>query len=262
MAKQLLIYSQVQPVSSQRHRDWAIKQVTDFEFARDVNSVPLMAVEFPNAASEMAVVFTGNDDQIMPVVILGVREQENLYLNDEGQMTSRYVPAFLRRYPFVFSSSDDGANFTLCIDETYTGCNQEGVGERLFDAEGEKTQYLDNVLAFLKEYQVHFNRTRNFCSKLKELDLLEPMGAQFTQPDGEKLTLTGFMAVNREKLKSLTGEQLADLAKTDALELIYIHLQSMRNFTSMLEKVAGAEASEPAASKEEAAAPEEEVTLQ
>lgn len=242
MAKQLLIYSQVQPVSSQRHKDWSIKRLTDFEFCRDVNSLPLMAVEFPNAASDMTIVFTGQDNQIMPVVILGVREQENLYLDDKGQMTSRYVPAFLRRYPFVFSSADDGANFTLCLDESYTGCNQDGSGERLFDAEGEKTQYLDNVLAFLKEYQVHFNRTRNFCSKLKELDLLEPMGAQFTQPDGEKLTLTGFMAVNREKLKALSDEQLAELHKSDALELIYIHLQSMRNFNRMLEMVADSKA--------------------
>ncbi len=38
------------------------------------------------------------------------------------------------------------------------------------------------------------------------------------------------MAVNRDKLKALPGETLAELAKTDELELIYLHLHSLRNF--------------------------------
>lgn len=237
MTKQLLIYSDVQPVSSQLHCDWSIKRVTSFEFARKVNSLPLMASEFSHAASEMTIVFAGEDDQIMPVVVLGIRAGENLYLDDDGQMTARYVPAFLRRYPFVFSSSDDGKNFTLCIDESFSGCNKEGVGERLFDAEGEKTQYLNNVLAFLKEYQNHFNRTKNFCQTLKELDLLEPMSAQFTSPDGEVMTLTGFMTVNHERLKALKAEQLEDLVKSDAMALIYTHIHSMHNLSGLLDKV-------------------------
>lgn len=59
------------------------------------------------------------------------------------------MPAFLRRYPFVFSSNDDASTFTLCIDEEFDGLNQDGRGERLFDSEGERTQYLQNVLGFL-----------------------------------------------------------------------------------------------------------------
>ena len=76
-----------------------------------------------------------------------------------------------------------------------------------------------------------------FCQRLQELDLLEPMGAQLTLPAGEQLTLTGFQAINREKLKALTGDQLASLAKTDELELAYMQIQSMRDFSYMLEKV-------------------------
>lgn len=251
MTKQLLIYSDVQPVSSLRHRDWSIKRVTSFEFAREVNSLPLMASEFSHAAGEMTIVFTGEGEQVMPVVVLGVRAGENLYLDDDGQMTARYVPAFLRRYPFVFSSSDDAKNFTLCIDESFSGCNKEGAGERLFDAEGEKTQYLENVLAFLKEYQSHFNRTQNFCQKLKDLDLLEPMGAQFTRPDGEVMTLTGFMTINHERLKALKAEQLEDLVKTDAMALIYAHIHSMRNLSGLLDKVAAKEQQDTEATVEE-----------
>jgi hypothetical protein len=47
------------------------------------------------------------------------------------------------------------------------------------------------------------------------------------------------MAVSRERLKKLSAETLAQLASTDELELIYLHLQSMRNFNLMRERLAG-----------------------
>tara|TARA_B100000446_G_scaffold182818_1_gene201943 strand:+ start:937 stop:1680 length:744 start_codon:yes stop_codon:yes gene_type:complete len=245
VSKQLLIYSRAQAVNSQRHREWSVKAGDNFEFARDVNSVPLTAVEFVTASSEYPIVFAGSDDQLMPLVVMGVRDKENLYMNEDGTLDAKYVPAFLRRYPFVFSSQDDGKNFTLCIDETFDGCNQDNVGERLFDAEGEKTQYLNNVLEFLKEYQLHFSRTQAFCKKLQELELLEPMGAQFTPPQGEKVTLTGFFAINRKKLKELAAEDLEQLVKNDGMELIFLHLYSLRNFNTMLSKIGVSEDAVP-----------------
>lgn len=242
MTTQLLIYGDVQPINKQRHADWSVKAGSQYGFAQAVNSVPLMAVEFPNAAEEYCVVFAGEGENLLPVVLMGVREQENLYVNEDGSWKAKYIPAFIRRYPFVFSSADDGSTLTLCVDEGFEGCNQEGRGEKLFDADGEQTQYLSSVLDFLKEYQVHYQRTKAFAKKLQELNLLEPMGAQFTTPAGEKRTVTGFQAINREKLKGLAPETFAELAKTDELELIYVHLQSMRNFTKMLEKVSGSAA--------------------
>ena len=50
---------------------------------------------------------------------------------------------------------------------------QKGLGERLFDSEGEQTQYLGGVLEFLKAYQVQFQRTEALCRKLNELELQE-----------------------------------------------------------------------------------------
>ena len=54
------------------------------------------------------------------------------------------------------------------------------------------------------------------------------------------LLLGGFMAINRDKLRNLPGDKLAELAKTDELELTYIHLLSMNNFRRILERTAKA----------------------
>lgn len=230
MTTQLLIYETAVPVSSGRHGKCAIEAGKGYAFARKLNSVPLMAVEFPQAASEYAVVFAQSGEEVVPVVILGARQNENLYLGSDDAWQAKYIPAFIRRYPFVFSPSEDGKTFTLCVDEAFQGLNYMGRGQALFDADGKHTPYVDNVLKFLQEYRAQFLRTQAFCKKLKELDLLEPMQAQFTLGTGEKMSLTGFLVVDRKRLKALPAETLHQLAGTDELELIYLHLQSMLNF--------------------------------
>ncbi|MBC5783687.1 SapC family protein [Ramlibacter sp. USB13] len=241
MAKQLMIYESAVPVSNGRHGKWSVDVGADFGFSRNVNSVPLAAVEFPAAAAEYVIIFAGTGDVVTPAVLLGVREEENLYLADDGGWKARYVPAFLRRYPFVFSSRDEGKTFTLCIDESYTGFNQDGRGQPLYDAKTEKpSQYTQNVLKFLQQYQVESQRTQAFCRKLKELNLLEPMRAQISLASGERIALGGFMAVDRARLKTLASDKVAELLKSDELELIFAHLQSMRNFAGMRERLSTA----------------------
>lgn len=257
MSTQLLIYETAVPVSSKRHADCSVESGTSYAFSRNVNSVPLMAVEFPQAAPEYAIVFAGSGNAIMPAVILGVRNNENLYLSKENAWQASYVPAFVRRYPFVFSSSDDGSTFTLCIDEAFAGFNREGRGQRLFNDDGKPTPFVDNVLKFNQEYRAQFLKTQAFCKKVSELGLLEPMQAQIALETGQRMSLSGFMAVDRKKLKALSGDVLAGLAKTDELELLYLHMQSMRNFTVLKDRLvviqggkADEEPAQPAAAQE------------
>lgn len=239
MTKQLLFYENVVPLSAQRHRDWSLERRTDYEFAGHTNLVPLAAAEFPAAAAEYVIVFTGTGEAVNPSIILGLKPDENLYLGKQGQWNASYIPAFVRRYPFVFSENKAEGKFMLCIDEQYTGWNQAGHGKGLFDSNAERTAYLNNILKFLQDYQVQYSRTQAFCQKLKALDLLEPMRASFKLPSGDKAALTGFMAVDREKLNALPGDTLAELSRVGELELLYVHLQSMRNLGSVLARVSG-----------------------
>lgn len=248
MTAQLLIYETVVPLSAARHSACSVEVGKNYGFSRKTNSVPLMAAEFPQAAAEYAIVFAGGPDNIMPAVILGVRDSENLFLSNDATWEARYIPAFVRRYPFVFSSTDDGKRFLLCIDEAFSGFNKEGRGQRLFGEDSKPTPYVDDILKFLQSYQTQFNITRQFCQRIKELDLLEPMQAQVEMKGGQKLSLTGFMAVNRAKLKALPGDKLAELAKTDELELLYLHLQSMRNFQGLPGRLAATLQDAPLAS--------------
>lgn len=265
MSKTLLIYERAVPVNPSRHAKCGVKPSDDFGFARDVNSMPLLAQEFRDAMREYPIVFAGTAENIMPAVLLGFGEHDNLFVDASGKWDAKYVPAFARRYPYVFSSSDDGQTLTLCIDEEYSGFNQEGEGERLFDDDGEQTLYLKKVLEFQTEFQRLFARTQAFCKNLKELELLDPMQAQVKFGSGQEMTIGGFMVVNRERLKQVPGERLSALASVDELELLYLHLQSLHNVTDLANRArpdaGGAQATEAAsgmdseASAEAAAAP-------
>ena len=237
MATQLMIYQNPVPVSYARHGHWSVEKGMDYAFCRNVNAVPLMVTEFANAALEYSIVFTGNGDVVMPVAILGVRADDNLYINQQGTWQAKYIPAFVRRYPFGFASDDNGGTFALCIDEAFSGCNQSGRGERLFDDEKRPTAFVEKVLKFAQQFQVQTERTKVFCKKLKDLNLLKSMQARIDLGSGERIALDGFSVVDRARLKTVSVDVLAELSRSDVLESIYAHIVSLQNLATLRDRV-------------------------
>jgi hypothetical protein len=235
---QLGIYESVAPLTPERHREQFLEMGADYRFSTRLNSAPLLAVEFREAAAEYPIVFASATDAVMPLVVLGVRQDENLFLSTDAGWAARYKPAFVRRYPFVFAPAGEGDRLILCIDEAYAGLNREGRGNRLFDAEGKPSAYVEKMLAFLQDYQTQFERTRALCRRLQELELLTGLEVSVALPGGGNAALKGMLGVSREKLKALPGETLAELVGNDALELVYLHLQSLRNLGKLHERLA------------------------
>lgn len=241
MSSQLLFYNEVVPISAERHSNWHVRELKDYSFANKVNSVPLMAVEFLNASSDFPIVFAGDEEGVMPVLLLGMRNSENVFISSDGRWEGKYIPAFVRRYPFVFSLSEDGEKFYLCIDESYPGFNQEGEGPALIAEDGKPSEYTDGVLEFLSQYQAEFQRTQTVCKKLKDLNLLERKKVDATLPNGEELSLTGFFTVDRSRLSTLSSEAIVELVRSGAYELICHHLASLRNFNVLRDRSSDAQ---------------------
>lgn len=231
MSAQPLFYKKVVPLNKEKHKNLYLEPVEGYTFAADTNSLYIAALEFIKAASEYVIVFGKDGDKVYPVVLLGLKAGQNLFVDKKGKWNAEYIPAYARRYPFILATPTGSTQdtFTVCIDESFSGFNTAKEGQLLFDKKGKESPLLKQAIEFLEDYQKQVQMTVLFCNSLVKLDLLEPMQANIEMNSGEKFTVGGFLAVSRKKLKELKPEKLAELAKSDGLELIYNHLYSLNN---------------------------------
>ncbi len=231
-------YKKVAPLNKVNHSGLFLEPIENYLHTKNTNSVYIAAIEFIKACHEYPIVFARDTaGNVFPVVVLGLKQQYNSFINKAGKWMANYVPAYVRRYPFILAM-DDKEQFTVCIDEGYAGFNTAKEGQPLFDENGEMLDSLSQTIEFLKDYQKHVQITTQFCDTLKELELLEPVEANIAYASGEKKRLSGFECVTRVRLKALEPEKLSQLAKTDQLELIYAHLASLDNLQTLLQKAA------------------------
>ena len=250
----LLFYDNPIALNSKTHLNLRIKPSEEgLRFSGKTNSVLLAGVEFPEACRHFPIVFARTaGKQVLPIALLGFRDQENLFVDAGGRWKGEYVPAYIRRYPFVLAKGDAGQDLTVCIDESYAGFGADE-GQALFDAKGEPTDHLKAILAFLKDYQAQIERTEIFLQNLLEFDLLTDVSAKVDLPGGESYALTGLMMVDERKLQALPDDRILRLFRSGELAWVYSHLISIGNFGRLLGKSAPA-SSAPAAAAASAAA--------
>lgn len=222
-----MIYGSPRPLMNRLHGDVSVVDDRRFDFAREINAAPLTTPEFARAARALPIVFVGGKDGYTASVLLGLRDAENLLVEPDGRWSGSYVPAFLRRYPFVFSYDKDRESYTLCIDEASGKLNREGRGEALYDEKGEMTPFLKRMGDFTRDWEAAFQRTKAFCRRLEDLALLTPHKIAFQLPDGQRAASGRLAIVDRERLKSLAPEKASELLGSGDLELIYAHLLSL-----------------------------------
>jgi len=237
----LLFYDNPVALNSKTHLNLRIKPSDEgLRFSAKTNSVLLAGIEFPEACKHFPIVFAKIAGQnVLPLALLGFRDQENLFVDAGGKWQGEYVPAYIRRYPFVLAKGAAGQELTVCIDESYPGFGADE-GQALFNAKGEPTDHLKGVLAFLKDYQAQIGRTDIFLQTLQEFDLLTDLAAKVDLPGGERYSMTGLMMVDESKLQALPDAQLLRLFRSGELAWVYSHLLSLGNFSRLLGKAAPA----------------------
>jgi hypothetical protein len=221
----------------ERHKRLRVRTSNSFAFARKANSVYLAGVEFNGAMKEYAIVFTrAGAGRVAPVAMLGLRGRENLFVDDEARWTARYVPAFVRRYPFVLGQLA-GEQLGVCIDEAYEGFGLEQ-GEPLFDEKGANTPFLASAVEFLERFQREFARTESFCRRLEQAGLFKEMNAQAQLKDGRSFTVSGVYVVDETKLMDLPDAVALSLFRSGELHLVAMHLASLSNMQLLVDRMA------------------------
>ena len=235
MGYKMAVYQKVVALNKEAHRNFKLKLITDLSFTADMQTMPVAPTEFVEAAKEYPIVFvkpSTTGTEILPMLLLGLKNGENLYVKKDGTWDARYIPAFIRRYPFIFASTGND-QFTLCVDSEYAGFS-EGDGTPLFE-NGEESPFLKEMLSFVTNYHRDAQQMSRFVEKLQALDLLEEKNIKAELKDGREFTVRGFYVVNEEKLLKLDAAKTHELFTTGALALIYAHLISLSNTNRLVD---------------------------
>ena len=238
------MYGELLPLDREVHKNLKLDTTqTGVSRVADQNSVFLAAVEFGDACKEYPIVFVRAGEPgaapkppVAPLAVLGLKPGSNLYVQDD-QWTGNYVPAYVRRYPFAMARLDGNANnLAVCYDSKWTGFN-EANGEALFK-DGQPTEFLQNAKSFLENFEQEAERTRLICNLLVEMDLLQDMRFEATLPNGEKLDVEGFLALDEKKYSELPDDKVLQLHRNGLIAMIEMHRLSMTNMNRLAAKYA------------------------
>lgn len=227
------MFKSMVPVTQQAHGKKLIKSIENFEFAKNVNMASVMVHEFSRAASIYPIVFIEDKskDQFKPVVLLGLEEGENLFVQGDTWQAS-YIPAIIRRYPFALAQTDEEGRFTVCIDEQSDLVNEKE-GNPLFDEKGEPSELMERVKRYLAELQQMDKFTEEFCSYVAAKNMFTPLNMK-VRIGNEMRNITGAYIVNEERFNSMSDEKFLEMREKKYTPVIYSHLSSLSQIERLL----------------------------
>ncbi len=231
-----LFYGSLVPLSSQLHPTHGLKPRDSLAFTSGTHAVPLTVDEFPVAQRHYPIVF-GLGENPAPLALIGLQEGQNLYLDADGKWEQNaYIPAFVRRYPFMLARlAPDSQELSLCFDDS-AGIIAAGEGDALF-AGTEPTETTKNILQFCEQFEQAVMRTRNFMEEMEKLELLIDGEVTIQRPDlPQPAVYRGFRMVSEEKLQNLRGDQARKMVQNGMMGLVYAHLFSLGLISPLFER--------------------------
>ena len=234
----VLFYNSPEPLNREQHGKLGlVHKEKPYSFAINGSAVPLAVTEFAPAGLSYPIIFAGDDR--VPLAVMGLNSGENLFVQaDGGFEPGAYIPAYIRRYPFVLANDESADRLIVCIDRGSSLLAEDGA-TKLFNDKGEPTEYTQNCIKFCDDFEIERRRTDSFIQLLKDNDLFELKKAIFTPQNadgsaGEPQTVAEYFGVSEEKLNALSAEKTKELQASGALAQIYAHLVSLAGWDRLI----------------------------
>ncbi|MBI1366915.1 MAG: peptidase [Alphaproteobacteria bacterium] len=230
----MFLFERPELLNPQDHGDLGLNPLErPFEYCAKARAAPLTVSEIPLAAQHYPVIFSGDKDAV-PLAVLGVIDDINLFVDEKGQWdVDAYIPGYVRRYPYAFAAETGGDRLAIVIDVGFAGVSTNA--KHPFFENSEPTAQTQNAIEFCKQYEQDRVRTAEFLRVLDRFDLIAGQSAQFT-PAGQTdpQTFAQYYGIDESKLNQMTDEEFLDLRKTGALAVIYAQLLSMGRWRNLL----------------------------
>lgn len=230
-----MFYNKVEALTAATHSDLKVKENdNDVSFAREANSLMLTAVEFAQAAHHYPVVFGSTELEAVPFAVTGHTGGQNTFVGEDGKWREGvYIPAYVRRYPFILIENTENNSLALAVDPTSSMMSKDE-GKPLFE-NGDGSEVAKGIMNLCVAYHREYLKTKELCKQIDEAGILIDRAADVMLPDGTKTRVTGFRVVDEKAFNALSDDEFIKLRKSGALTLIYCHLWSMRAWKNLLD---------------------------
>lgn len=228
-----LFYRQPEVLEARRHSHLVVQPAMNFGFARHTNAVPVTVEEFYEMALHYPIVFT-RGEMPAPVVAIGLGRDLNLFVDGQGAWAADHpVPAYVRRYPFIFFERDDPPSLPLCIDRAGPMVGEAGrmEGAPLF-IDGKPTEAAKQALKFCELYQRQVVNTRAFTQALVEARLLVERQININTA-AIRHTMAGFAMIDEERYRQLPDATVLEFQRKGYLAVIHAQMLSQRNWAAL-----------------------------
>lgn len=231
-----MFYKDVAAVDAKKHADLKLSLADNYRFAAKAHAVPVVGGEFANAMRDYPIVFaqTG-ENEYGATVMLGLKNEQNLFVDADGKWAAKYIPFFVRRFPFVTVEVDNN-DAVLCIEESAIAEVRREADANAFE-DGQATEPMKQFAQLMFQSRDDARQTSTFLHELGKLGLLRQVSATAELPNGEKLSMDGMWVVDEEKLRTLPADVAAAWVKDGRMALIYAHLFSLVNLQVLVEKL-------------------------
>jgi hypothetical protein len=231
-----LFYTNPTPLDATKHAKLGLKEGFGMGFAAKANAVPVNLIEMPQICHFYPIAFSP-DENATPVALMGLRDGENLFVNAKGQWADNaYIPAYIRRYPFIFSEMPGTDQLTLCVDQNKDIVDDKG-SQKFFGEDGKPSQLAQNALEFCKSYHAAAQQTLEFSRALASSGLLVDRQAEINIGEGRRINFSGFRIVDEAKLAQMSDKDFLEWRRQGWLPFLYAHLFSgvqWQRLTAML----------------------------
>jgi len=224
-----LLYNALDALNSGQHGKMKLKAGYDLPQVGRTHAIPVTVEEFTIVQRHYPIIFSAGDNPV-PLALLALNEGINTFFDEGGKPieTNVYVPAYLRRYPFLLAKlRPDSDELSLCFDPTAGAIAEDAEGQALFDGD-QPSDVTRSILAFCEQFETAGQRTQAFMDDLLKSGLLMD-GEVAIQPEGvdQPFLYRGFRMVDEEKLRELRGDELRKMNQSGMLAAIYAHLFSL-----------------------------------
>lgn len=198
--------------------------------------------EFRAIQNEYPIFFQKNPEngKFVPVALIGLRQNENLFLSESG-WDANYIPASVKRRPFLIGiqppkPGEESPSRMVYIDMDSPRLS-ETEGDPVFLPHGGYSPYLEAVVELLEYIQYGTELNERFVNELLQHELLEVVTLEITLKNGERNNLVGYYTINEDKLAALDGNAVASLHSKGYLQFIYMVLASHSNVVKLINHI-------------------------